>query len=104
MGDSASRLPVSSSKSMFGHLLGAAGAVELAATLIGMREEFVPPTINLEVADRECDLDYVAGGARPRKIDVALSTSFGFGSRNAALVVKRWKDNDEWVGDKGGNS
>jgi len=87
----ADAVPVSSSKSMFGHLLGASGAVELAATLVGMRDGFVPPTINLEAPDPACDLDYVTDGARVKQINAALSTSFGFGSRNAALVVKRWR-------------
>ncbi len=88
-GDVASTIPVSSSKSLFGHALGAGGALELVATLIGMREGFVPPTLNLDQPDPECDLDYVAHSARPARVDVALSTSFGFGARNAALVVKR---------------
>jgi len=94
LGARAACVPVSSSKSMFGHLLGASGAVELAATLIGMKEGFVPPTINLDVPDESCDLDYVPNVARPSQVEVALSTSFGFGSRNAALVVKRWRDDE----------
>jgi 3-oxoacyl-[acyl-carrier-protein] synthase II len=89
LGQHAKSVPVSSTKSMLGHLLGASGAVELAATLVGMRDEFFPPTINLEVPDPACDLDYVPQVARPGRFDVALSVSFGFGSRNAAVVVKR---------------
>lgn len=86
-GEGAARVPVSSSKSMVGHLLGAGPAIELAATIAGMTGGFLPPTINLEARDPACDLDYVSGGARPARIRAALSTSFGFGSRNAALVV-----------------
>lgn len=86
-GEGAARVPVSSSKSMFGHLLGAGPAIELAATIVGMQGGFLPPTINLDARDPSCDLDYVAGAARPARIRAALSTSFGFGSRNAALVV-----------------
>ncbi|MBM4268900.1 MAG: beta-ketoacyl-[acyl-carrier-protein] synthase family protein [Deltaproteobacteria bacterium] len=91
-GERAPRLPVSSTKSMVGHLLGACGAVELAATIVGMHEGFLPPTLNLDEPDPACDLDYVAHRARPAQIDVALSTSFGFGSRNAALVVRKPDD------------
>lgn len=86
-GEEAARIPVSSTKSMVGHLLGACGAVELAATIAGMEGGFLPPTINLRERDPACDLDWVADGARPARIRAALSTSFGFGSRNAALVV-----------------
>lgn len=78
---------VSSTKSMVGHLMGAAGAVELAATVIGIRNGFIPPTMNLLYADPLCDLDYVPNAARNGQINNALSLSFGFGSRNAALVV-----------------
>lgn len=92
LGESAASTPVSSTKSMVGHTLGACGAVELAATLVGMREGFVPPTINLDDPDPECDLDHVANRARPARIDVALSTSFGFGSRNGAMVVRKARD------------
>jgi 3-oxoacyl-[acyl-carrier-protein] synthase II len=85
----ADRVPVSSTKSMVGHLLGASAGLELAATIIGMRDGFVPPTINLDEPDPACDLDYVPKWAREARVDTALSTSFGFGSRNAALVVRR---------------
>lgn len=91
-GDVARSIPVSSSKSMFGHALGACGALELGATILGMEEGFVPPTLNLDEPDPDCDLDYVAHKARPARVDVALSTSFGFGSRNAALVVRKAHD------------
>ena len=87
-GAAAAHLPVSSTKSMVGHLLGACGAVELAATIAGLHGGFLPPTINLRAPDPDCDLDWVANGSRPVRLRAALSTSFGFGSRNAALVVR----------------
>ena len=87
-GEGAAAIPVSSSKSMLGHLLGASGAVEAAATVIGMSRGFLPPTVNLNSRDPSCDLDYVPNAARPARIRTALSTSFGFGSRNAALVLR----------------
>src|SRR5213079_3781091 len=85
-GEHARRLVVSATKSMTGHLLGAAGAVEAIYTVLALREQTVPPTINLDQADPECDLDYVAQGARRARLEVALSNSFGFGGTNAALV------------------
>jgi len=85
------RLAVSSTKSMTGHLLGAAGAVELIATLLSMQNGAFHPTINLENPDPDCDLDYIPIKARVGKIDYALSNSFGFGGTNATLVVKRYQ-------------
>lgn len=88
-GDHASNgLLVSSTKSMTGHLLGAAGGVELAACVQAIRTGIVPPTINLEQPDEECDLDYVANRSRQKDVKVALSNSFGFGGHNATLIVK----------------
>ena len=85
-GAHARRLAVSATKSMTGHLLGAAGAVEAIYTVLALREQTVPPTINLDEPDPECDLDYVAQGARRARLEVALSNSFGFGGTNAVLV------------------
>ncbi|HOW28564.1 MAG TPA: beta-ketoacyl-ACP synthase II [Elusimicrobiota bacterium] len=89
-GEHAKRIPISSTKSMTGHLLGAAGAVELIATLLSMENDLIHPTINYETPDPECDLDYVPNKARPGKITCALSNSLGFGGHNAAVVVKKY--------------
>jgi 3-oxoacyl-[acyl-carrier-protein] synthase II len=91
LGDHAYKMMVSSSKSMFGHALGAAGALEAAATILSMEAGKVPPTINLEVSDPKCDLDYVPNVARDYKMNVAMSNSFGFGGHNAAVVFRRYE-------------
>jgi 3-oxoacyl-[acyl-carrier-protein] synthase II len=90
IGEHAYRIPVSSTKSMTGHLIAAGGAVEAIVCLLVIRDGVVPPTINLDHADADCDLDYVPHTARQRKIDVALSNSFGFGGQNTALVLRRF--------------
>ena len=87
-GEHAKGLLVSSTKSMTGHLLGAAGAVEMAASVLAMRDGIVPPTINLDNPDPECDLDYVPHRAREKKVRVAISNSFGFGGHNSSVVIK----------------
>ena len=89
-GDHAARLAVSSTKSMTGHLLGAAGVLEAILSVLAIRDQVAPPTINYENPDPECDLDYVPNVARPMKIDVAVSNSFGFGGTNGTLVLRRF--------------
>lgn len=88
-GDHAQKLAVSSTKSMIGHLLGAAGAVEAIFSVLAIRDNIAPPTINLDNVDPACRLDYVPNQARAMKIDVALSNSFGFGGTNGTLIFKR---------------
>jgi len=88
-GAHAKKLAVSSTKSMTGHLLGAAGAVETAACALAIRDGIVPPTINYENPDPDCDLDYVPNKARQMKVDVCLNNSLGFGGHNATIIVKR---------------
>jgi 3-oxoacyl-[acyl-carrier-protein] synthase II len=88
-GERAYRIPVSSTKSMTGHLLGAAGGIEAVFSVLTIHRGMIPPTINLENPDPECDLDYVREGARPAQVKIALSNSFGFGGVNACLVFRR---------------
>lgn len=89
-GEHAYKLAVSSTKSMTGHLLGAAGAVELIATLLTMQHQVIHPTVNYEYPDPDCDLDYVPNHAREATVNLAISNSFGFGGTNATLAVKRY--------------
>jgi len=89
-GDRARRLAISSTKSMTGHLLGAAGGLEAGITVLAVHHQLAPPTINLEHPDKQCDLDYVPNKKRSMRIEVALSNSFGFGGTNAALLFKRY--------------
>lgn len=91
-GDHARNLPVSSTKSMTGHALGAAGGIEAVFSVLAMRDNKLPPTINYEVPDPECDLDYIPNAARDVKVDYVLSNSFGFGGTNACLIFKRFED------------
>jgi 3-oxoacyl-[acyl-carrier-protein] synthase II len=90
-GEHARRLAVSSTKSMIGHLLGAAGGVETVATVLALHQGILPPTINYEVPDPECDLDYVPNAARKAEIEAALSNGFGFGGTNATLAFRRFR-------------
>jgi 3-oxoacyl-[acyl-carrier-protein] synthase II len=87
--EKAYKIPVSSTKSMVGHLLGAAGAVEAVFSLLAMRDNICPPTINYETPDPACDLDYVPNKARKHDINIALSNSFGFGGTNGTLIFRR---------------
>ncbi|NLY51264.1 MAG: beta-ketoacyl-ACP synthase II [Firmicutes bacterium] len=89
-GDRAYQVPVSSTKSMMGHLLGAAGAVEFIACLFAIDQNVIPPTINYENQDPECDLDYVPMFPRPAQVNTAMSNSFGFGGHNVSLIVRRY--------------
>jgi 3-oxoacyl-[acyl-carrier-protein] synthase II len=86
MGEAAYRVPISSTKSMTGHLLGAGGALEAAVCIMALRNEVIPPTINLETHDEDCDLDYTPGTARQLSISSAMSNSFGFGGHNSVLI------------------
>lgn len=88
-GDLAAKIPISSTKSMIGHLVAAAGGIELVATLLALQNDRLPPTINYQVADPECDLDYVPNRSRQKIIEAALSNSFGFGGQNATLILKK---------------
>jgi 3-oxoacyl-[acyl-carrier-protein] synthase II len=91
-GEHAYKLAVSSTKSMTGHLLGGAGGLEAGITVLAIRDQIAPPTINHECPDPACDLDYVPGQARPMKIEYALSNSFGFGGTNGCLIFKRFQE------------
>ncbi|MBP9854287.1 MAG: beta-ketoacyl-ACP synthase II [Candidatus Omnitrophica bacterium] len=91
-GDYAKKVPVSSTKSMTGHLLGAAGGVEFAACVLAVRDDIIPPTINYKNPDPECDLDYVPNEARRVKVLTAMSNSLGFGGHNASIIVKKFKE------------
>jgi 3-oxoacyl-[acyl-carrier-protein] synthase II len=92
LGDKAYQIPVSSSKSMLGHLIAAAGAVELIISVMAILKGALPPTINYEVPDPECDLDYIPNIAREKRVDHVLSNSFGFGGQNISLIVSRFNN------------
>jgi 3-oxoacyl-[acyl-carrier-protein] synthase II len=92
LGEHARRVPISAVKSMFGHLLGGAGCVELIAALLAMQHQVIPATINYHTPDPECDLDYVPNAARPARIRTVLKNSFGFGGKNSAMVVRAVND------------
>ena len=90
LGEKAYEVPVSSTKSMTGHMIGATGAAEAVACVMALREGILPPTIGLQDPDPECDLDYVPGTARRAGIDIALSNSLGFGGHNVCLAMRKY--------------
>ena len=85
-------MPVSSSKSQFGHLIGAAGSIEAIVSILAIQNDLLPPTINLRTPDPQCDLDYVPNAARPAHVDTVMSNSFGFGGHNVSLIFKRYAE------------
>ena len=91
-GGNAYKLHISSTKSMTGHMLGAAGAAEAVASILALDNDFVPPTINLLEKDEECDLDYTPNAAVYTRLDCAISSSFGFGGHNAVLAFKKYSE------------
>lgn len=91
-GEHAYQVPISSTKSMTGHLLGAAGAIEAVLCVQALQENLLPPTINYEYPDPDCDLDYVPNQARPQAIQTVMSNSFGFGGHNAVIILNRWSE------------
>jgi 3-oxoacyl-[acyl-carrier-protein] synthase II len=91
-GEHAYNVPISSIKSTLGHMQGACGSTEIAACCLAIRDNILPPTINYEYPDPECDLDYVPNVARRRRVDVAASNSFSFGGRNTAVVLQRYRE------------
>ena len=90
--DHAGKLAVSSTKSMTGHMMGASGAVEAVVCALTIRDQVIAPTINLQVPDPQCDLDYVPHNARRARVDVALSNSFGLGGHNASIILRRFEE------------
>jgi len=92
-GERAKKVPISSTKSMTGHLLGGAGGLEAGISVLALRDQILPPTVNYEKPDPECDLDYVPNHARKAEVVYAVSNSFGFGGTNASLVLRRWDEN-----------
>ena len=90
-GEQAHKIPVSSTKSMTGHMMGATGALETIFCVKAIQENIVPPTIHYQTPDPECDLDYVPNQAREQKVKIAISNAFGFGGHNAVLVVKKYQ-------------
>lgn len=93
LGEQAYNIPISSTKSVTGHLMGSAGSVEAVLTIMAMQNNFVPPTINLDDPDPECDLNYTPHKGIHHNIDVAMSNSFGFGGHNAVLIFGKYSEN-----------
>jgi 3-oxoacyl-[acyl-carrier-protein] synthase II len=94
LGDHAYRVPISSNKSMFGHLLGGCGSLEAISTIMSLRRGVMTPTINYETPDPACDLDYVPNTAREGNLRIVMKNSFGFGGHNAVLIWRRWEPGD----------
>lgn len=92
LGERANQVPVSASKSQFGHLLGAAGAIGAIITVLAIQNDLLPPTINLHTPDPQCTLDYVPNDARAGRVNIAISNSFGFGGHNVSLVIRRYEE------------
>jgi 3-oxoacyl-[acyl-carrier-protein] synthase II len=92
-GQHAYKVPVTATKSMIGHMLGAAGAISALAAVLSIRDGIIPPTINLDTPDPECDLDYVPNVARQQPVHAAMINGFGFGGQNVALIIKAYPDN-----------
>jgi 3-oxoacyl-[acyl-carrier-protein] synthase II len=92
MREHAYNIPISSTKSMTGHLLGAAGGIEFAASVLAIKDNILPPTINYETPDPDCDLDYIPNQSRKIPVDIVMSNSLGFGGHNASLIVRRFLD------------
>ncbi|MEO8600397.1 MAG: beta-ketoacyl-[acyl-carrier-protein] synthase family protein, partial [bacterium] len=88
-GEHARRIPISSTKSMHGHMLGAAGAIEFVASVMALNRQVVPPTMHLAIPDTECDLDYVPNQARDHSVKIVMSNSFAFGGTNAVLIARK---------------
>ena len=93
LGEQAYNIPISSTKSMTGHLLGAAGTIEAIIGLMAIRDNFIPPTINLETPDPTCDLDYTPNVGVNKQVDVVMSNGFGFGGHNAVIILGRYAAN-----------
>jgi 3-oxoacyl-[acyl-carrier-protein] synthase II len=89
-GEYAYRIPISANKSMIGHALGAAGAIELVASVLTLKNQFIPPTINYEFPDPECDLDYVPNKGRKAPVTTVLKNSFGFGGKNSSVIIRKY--------------
>jgi 3-oxoacyl-[acyl-carrier-protein] synthase II len=96
-GDAAYKIPVSSTKSMTGHLLGAAGVIEAIICTKAINDSFVPPTINYKVPDEELDLDYVPNVGRSKELEYCLSNSLGFGGHNGTIIIKKWSKEDDSI-------
>jgi 3-oxoacyl-(acyl-carrier-protein) synthase len=90
-GDLARKIPISSTKSMTGHMMGATGALEIIFCVLAIRDGILPPTIHYQTPDPECDLDIIPNKAREKKINLAVSNAFGFGGHNAVLAVRRYQ-------------